>query len=246
VNSRRYLLIVFDWDGTLMDSIAGIVDCTMAACATIGVNPPPRETVSAAIGLGLDESMRRFFPEQEVDARRLGEAYRRLWVERYYAVSEPFPATADLLRGLREQGYLLAVATAKSRRGLTADFERTGLGVHFHASRTADESVSKPHPAMLYELLEELGARAEEALMVGDTPHDLAMAQNAGVDAVGASGGAAPASALEGYGALAVLGGVDELSGWLEGSMATTAEVAARRSRRNASQPTIDSAIKTT
>ncbi|MBZ0114609.1 MAG: HAD-IA family hydrolase [Thermoanaerobaculia bacterium] len=226
MSGRRYQLIIFDWDGTLIDSIAGIVDCTVAACAAIGVDPPPYETVRAAIGLGLDESMRRFFPEREVDARRLGEAYRRLWVERYHAVSEPFPATADLLRDLREQDYLLAVATAKSRRGLSADFERTGLGVFFHASRTADESVSKPHPAMLDELLEELGVGAEEALMVGDTPHDLAMAENAGVPAVGVHGGAAPAAALEGYGALAVLAGVEELAEWLDGSSAT-GEVAA-------------------
>jgi phosphoglycolate phosphatase len=215
-SARRYQLIVFDWDGTLIDSIAGIIDCTREACLAIGVEAPPRERIRSAIGLGLDESMARFFPDTPVDARRLGEAYRRLWVERYHAVSQPFAASAEVLERLRREDYLLAVATAKSRRGLRKDYDRTGFESYFHASRTADETVSKPHPLMLLELIEELGVLAEETLMIGDTPHDLAMAENAGVSAIGVTSGAAEASALEGYSALAILDGVADLPRWLE------------------------------
>lgn len=215
-SSRPFELIVFDWDGTLIDSIAGIVDCTRDACIAIGVEAPSRERIRSAIGLGLDESMARFFPETPVDARRLGEAYRRLWVEHYHSVSLPFAASASVLEQLRQEDYLLAVATAKSRRGLRKDYERTQFEPYFHASRTADETVSKPHPMMLLELIEELGVQAEETLMIGDTPHDLAMAENAGVTAVGVTSGAAPSSALEGYSSLATLDGVAQLPQWLK------------------------------
>ncbi len=215
MSRRPYELIIFDWDGTLVDSIAAIVDCTLAACRTIAVQEPPRERIAEAIGLGLDESMRRFFPDTPVDARRLAEAYRQHWVQEFHATSQPFAASQGVLEELAAADYLLAVATAKSRRGLRRDFERTGLESYFHASRTADETLSKPHPLMVEEILDELGVQASAALLVGDTPHDLGMAENAGVDAVGLTSGAAPEAALRGYGAQAILAGVAELPGWL-------------------------------
>ena len=213
---RAYRLVVFDWDGTLIDSIGSIVGCTEAALADAGVSPPPMELLRGSIGLGLQDSFDRFYPSLAAATREtILDRYRHHWVETWHARHHPFPATAATLERLGEAGLLLAVATAKSRRGLVRDFERTGLGACFHASRTVDECPPKPSPAMVLELMDELGARADETLMVGDTSWDLEMASNAGVDAIAVLCGAQPGEELRRYRQLACLPDVGALVPWL-------------------------------
>ncbi len=217
---RRYDLLVFDWDGTLVDSIGAIIGCTLATLREVGLDGVPEGTVRGSIGLGLRETVERYRPgcDEETFARIL-EVYRRHWWESYGCLMSPFAGVDELLADLGVAGYLLAVATAKSRRGLVHDFERTGLGRHFHASRTMDESPGKPHPHMIDSLLEELGVARQRALMVGDTCHDLEMAANAGVEGVGVLSGSQERPQLEAAPSAALLGSVLELPAWLRASL---------------------------
>lgn len=216
MSHRPYELVVFDWDGTLIDSVGTIVACTRAAFARLGREMPEEAAVRGAIGLGLEESVAKFSPETGPEfLERLAQAYRECWIEEYHAHPRPFETTVPLLEELRDGGYLLAVATAKSRRGLVRDFDRTALEPYFHASRTADESGSKPAPTMLLELMEELGRTPEETVMIGDTVHDLEMAANAGVDAVAVCSGAAARPELEEVSPVACLENIAGLRPWL-------------------------------
>ena len=178
--------------------------------------PPPLPLLRSSIGLGLSESFERFYPTLDTATREaILDRYRHHWVETWHARHEPFPAAAATLARLGEAGLLLALATAKSRRGLVRDFERTGVGGCFHAVRTVDECPAKPSPAMLLELMHELGARPAETLMVGDTRWDLEMASNAGVDAVAVLSGAQPEEELRECPQLACLPEVGALIDWL-------------------------------
>lgn len=213
---RAYRLVVFDWDGTLIDSIGSIVECTRCALTDVGVEMPPVEEIRSSIGLGLEDTFTRYYPQLGRELRaRVMERYAHHWVETWHARHDPFPAAGEVLQSLSAAGALLGLATAKSRRGLVRDFARTGLGAHFHATRTVDECPPKPSPAMLLELMAELGARPAETLMVGDSRWDLEMARNAGVDSVAVLGGASVEVELRDCGSLAYLGGVGELPSWL-------------------------------
>lgn len=217
-------LLIFDWDGTLIDSIAAITACARAALAELELPSPPTERVHSVIGLGLRESVETLAPGcDEETFGRIVAVYRRLWFERYCQRPLPFPGIDELLPALRRRRHLLAIATAKSRRGLDHDLERSGLGEYFDAIRTADEALPKPHPRMLLEILEELGVAAGESLMIGDTPHDLEMAAAAGVASLAVASGSYPAAALARSTALACLAGVHELPGWLDGVAAGSA-----------------------
>jgi len=181
-DSVNFELIVFDWDGTLMDSEARIVTCIQAAFRDLGLPEPVREVARDVIGLGLDEAMERLLPTGEAELRaKVVVQYRRHFLGGDQSPSELFPGARETLDWMAGQGYRLAVATGKSRAGLNKALDETGLHGVFHATRTADETFSKPHPQMLLELMDELGARAGETLMIGDTEYDLQMANNAGV-----------------------------------------------------------------
>ncbi len=209
-------LIVFDWDGTLMDSEARIVACLQQAARDLGHEVPPPERAREVIGLGLHQAVARLFPEaDEGEVRRLSDAYRRHFLGDELVRSELFPGARELLEELAGAGYLLAVATGKSRRGLEREFEHTGLGGLFHVTRCADETFSKPHPQMLLEILDYTGQEPDTALVVGDTEFDMQMAANAGVPAVGVAHGVHPPERLREAGALAVLDGLGELEVWL-------------------------------
>ena len=213
----RFRLIVFDWDGTLIDSIGTIVSCTNAMLDELGLDPVAEETVRSMIGSGLEESIRALAPDADENAfERVVDTYRRLWVNDYHARSSLFAGAAALIERLHEEGYLLAVATAKGRRGLGLDLERFGLAELFHTTRTVDEAPSKPSPAMLLDILDQLGVRAEEALMVGDSVHDLQMGRNAGVASVAVASGAVPRARLLEENPLACLQSVLDLPEWLE------------------------------
>ena len=219
VQSRPYRLLVFDWDGTLMDSIASIVACTEATLSELGWPASPPAAIRAAVGLSIRDTVAQLHPDaDEAAAQRLMETYRRLWFGGFRNRALAFPGTGSALAALAADGYLLAVATGKSRRGLDHDLAATGLGHHFHASRTADETQPKPHPQMLLELLDELGAGPSEALMIGDSRWDLEMAAEAGVGAVALASGSHQREELVELAELrplAILDGVSDLPEWL-------------------------------
>jgi phosphoglycolate phosphatase len=228
-----FRLLVFDWDGTLMDSIAAIVECTQAALRELELEPLPEERIRRAIGMGLRESVEEFYPgsAQEILGRVI-ERYRHHWLVTYKDHPVLFAGVEETLRALAGGGYLLAVATGKSRRGLDRELQATGLAPVFHASRTADEAPSKPHPQMLLDLMAELGAGPRETLMVGDTGWDLAMARNAGARAVAVLCGSHRRAELEEHAPLAVLERVSELPAWLAVKRAPARSRAASPSRR--------------
>lgn len=217
VHASRFELLVFDWDGTLLDSIATIVGCTQATLAELGLPAADEAVLRSAIGLGIDEMIESFAPgcSQEM-YRSIIDVYRRLWFGGF--ANEPllFEGVPELLTELRDRGHELAIATAKSRKGLAADLERTGLGRFFWASRTADEAASKPSPQMLFELLDEFGVKAGAALMIGDAVHDLQMAHNAGVAVLGVTSGTTNRETLLANEPLACLDVVTLLPEWLE------------------------------
>jgi phosphoglycolate phosphatase len=215
IAERRYSLVVFDWDGTLIDSAETIVECIQQAAREMGLPVPARERASHVIGLGLRDSLRIAVPDlPEQGYREFAELYRRHFLAREDAMAL-FPGVRELIVELRAEGRRLAVATGKGRRGLDRALAASGLGEHFSASRCADETDPKPHPAMLLELLAELAVGAESALMVGDTSHDLEMARSARVDAVAVTYGAHPESALRALGPRACVASVAELKAWI-------------------------------
>lgn len=188
---NRSRLVVFDWDGTLVDSIGSIVDCTYAMMDELGLERLSEEKVLSLIGRGLEECVDALSPSGDPEIRAsIVNTYRQLWFTEYHHRSDLIEGARSVVSELGQQGVWLAVATAKSRAGLESDLDRTGLSETFHASRTPDETSPKPHPAMLLEILDELGVRAEEALMVGDSIHDLNMAHSAGVRVVAVASGA--------------------------------------------------------
>ena len=187
----RYDLLVFDWDGTLYDSVGWIVECLKHAAIASGVTAPSDRHARSIIGISLDQAMQVLYPQSgpELAQRILGH-YRAHFYSRHRPSVGLFEGVETMLADFRSQGYRLAVATGKSRSGLDLALQQTGIGHLFHATRCAEETASKPDPRMLYELFEELAVTPERALLVGDTVHDLMMAANAGIDAIAVTCGA--------------------------------------------------------
>lgn len=211
----RYSLIVFDWDGTLIDSTGAIVECIQQAARDMGLEVPDRERARHVIGLGLHDSLRHAVPGLPRErTTEFVECYRREFVARE-ARMHLFPGTLELLEALRARGHALAVATGKSRRGLERALDACGLRPYFAASRCADETEPKPHPAMLHELMQELASAPAQALMVGDTSHDVRMAAAAGVDCVAVCYGAHAEADLRPLQPRACLASVPDLRQWL-------------------------------
>ena len=194
--AKHYDLIVFDWDGTVMDSTAVIAGSIQAACRDLDLPVPSDAAARHVIGMGLAEALQHAVPNApESIYGLLVERYRHHFLVQDEAIPL-FAGAREAIAELYDAGYLLAVATGKSRHGLDRVLQSSGLQSYFHATRTADVTFSKPHPAMLLEIMDELGMMRERVLMVGDTTHDLQMAINAGVDAVGMTQGAHPAEQL--------------------------------------------------
>lgn len=222
--ARPFELLVFDWDGTLMDSVGTIVACTRAAMRDLGLGEPPEEAIRGTIGLGLREAIDSLFPECDPDLyQRVVECYRVHWRATYRDQPLLFPRVDEMLAGLAAEGYLLAIATGKSRRGLDDALERGGLAALFHATRTADEAPSKPHPQMLLDILGDLGVPPAEALMIGDTVYDLGMARSARTPSLAVLSGTQLRHELEPFGPLAYLDRVGDLPEWLAARSATLA-----------------------
>ncbi len=211
----RYKLVVFDWDGTLSDSAGAIVDSMIEASRDLGIAEPDPGRARYTIGLGMVDALRLALPELDPSRyREYAASYHRHFVLREDRMAL-FEGVKDLLETLRERGCLLAVATGKSRAGLGRAFASTGIGTMFDATRCADETAPKPDPAMLNALLDELDASSPEALMIGDTTHDLQMASAAGVEALAVSYGAHTEHALCAMRPRGCLSSVQQLRLWL-------------------------------
>jgi phosphoglycolate phosphatase len=214
--SRLFETIVFDWDGTLMDSAATIVYAIQAASSDLALPIPGEGEARHVIGLGLADAISYLFPQLEAsDYEAVADRYRHHYLARDRDIPL-FEGVREMVTELANAGFRLAVATGKSRRGLERALETTGLRGFFHATRCADEAFSKPHPAMLFELMAELGSTPQRTLMVGDTTHDLEMARNAGVSPVAVTYGAHSRMRLRAHAPLACIDSVAALRAWFE------------------------------
>lgn len=213
--ARRFELIVFDWDGTLLDSAPAIVASIKAACVDLGIAPPSDDRARYVIGLGLRDAMEHALPELDpADYPRLAERYRHHYLSRDERLTL-FEGAESLLLNLRDSGYRLGVATGKTRVGLDRALRFSGLQGFFHSTRCADECPPKPHPAMLLDLLGEFDVEPMRALMVGDTTHDMRMAREAGVPRLAVTFGAHSREALISEDPLACVGSIAELAKWM-------------------------------
>ncbi|MDM5178595.1 HAD-IIIA family hydrolase [Massilia sp. CCM 8695] len=212
---KQFDLIVFDWDGTLMDSTSTIVKCIQAAAKDLGLPIPRDDAASHVIGLGLHEAMQAVMPN--IDPAfypRMVERYRFHFLSKDHELVL-FKGVREMLTELSQEAYFLAVATGKSRVGLNRSLNAVGLLSLFDATRCADETFSKPHPAMLQELTRELGQDMKRTVMIGDTTHDVLMANNAGAAAIAVQYGAHPHEQLSACNPIYSAESVAQLRTWL-------------------------------
>jgi phosphoglycolate phosphatase len=213
---KHYDLIVFDWDGTLMDSAAKIVACFQSALRDAGAADPGDAAIRHIIGLGLNEAAAALLPEETPEVQqRVVERYRQHFLHLDPIESAMFPGVQPALADLSRRGHMLAIATGKSRRGLNRVLEQTGLGPLFTASRCADEAFSKPHPQMLLDILETTGTAPEQAIVIGDTAYDMEMARNAGVDRLAVCYGVHTREHLLPHSPVACVDSFEEVHRWL-------------------------------
>ena len=218
--SETNQLIVFDWDGTLMDSEARIVACLRTAIEETGLPHRHDNELRNIIGLGLREALVTLYPEgSDQQHDDLVIHYRHHFLDSNDTPSPLFEGADELIRNLHDQGHFLAVATGKGRHGLDKVLDETALGDYFHYTRCADETQSKPHPQMLLDIMDWLGMEANATLMIGDTEFDLQMARNAGVNALGVSYGVHEKARLLACEPLACLDSLAEVSEWLNTNM---------------------------
>lgn len=196
----KYQCIIFDWDGTLVDSLGRIISSMRSAASIVGGSERTDSQIKDIIGLELVEAIATLYPElthsQVLDLR---DHYSRLYVEQEHQPTQFFPEIPALLEDLQKASRLLAVATGKSRRGLDRVMQLLSVQDLFHATRCADETRGKPEPDMVLELLEGLKVHASQAVMIGDSHFDLEMAARAGIDSIGVAWGAQPIERLSGF-----------------------------------------------
>ena len=223
MNKTPIDLIIYDWDGTLMDSVSVITECIKIAFDEQGIILSDAEA-SYIIGMGLVEAIEYLakpyidhlhYDEKEAFVEVILDHYKKHFKARADVGLQPFPGVAEALRDLKTRGVRLAVATGKSRAGLERDFNHSGLGDYFMITRTIDDAPPKPNPQMIRDILSELDVESENALMVGDTSFDLEMAQKARVRSVASTYGAHTAASLAKYAPLAMFGDFQSLHGWI-------------------------------
>ena len=213
---RRFDLVVFDWDGTLFDSTALIVQSIQAACRDLGLPVPDDERASWVIGLSLHGAMAHAVPEiTKEQIPQMVERYRFHYLERQHALTL-FPGVLEMLHALKRRHHWLAVATGKSRVGLDDALHSVELKGLFDGTRTADETRSKPDPQMLNELMRQFGVEPQRTLMIGDTTHDLQLAANAGAPSLAVAYGAHAAAEFATHSPVFTAQSVAELAAWLE------------------------------
>jgi phosphoglycolate phosphatase len=213
----KYRLVVFDWDGTIMDSTGLIAESLQLAAQDMQLPIPGLDDAKHIIGLGIRDSTRILFPmiaDDDVKLTQFAERYRAHYLPRDQEL-RLYDGIVGVLHQLKDDARFLAVATGKPRRGLERAFDVCGLRSHFHYTRCADEGFPKPHPDMLEKLMGFTGVTAVETLMIGDTTHDLELAANANCDAIGVAYGAHTAAKLATIPSRAVVHSVPELADWL-------------------------------
>jgi phosphoglycolate phosphatase len=214
---KPFDVLIFDWDGTLMDSEAHIVACLEVAMREVGVAVRPPDELKQVIGLGLYEALAALMPEENASVhQQASEAFRRFFLAGDATPSELFPGVESTLQQLQREGFQLAVATGKSRRGLDKVLRQTQMESLFGITRCADETFSKPHPQMLEEILTDFDTLAHRALMIGDTDFDLQMAANIGMPSLAVSYGVHDIERLTPHKPLAILDRMEDLPKWLD------------------------------
>jgi phosphoglycolate phosphatase len=212
---RRFPFIVFDWDGTLIDSTTIIADSLQQACRDLGEPVPTDVDARYVIGLGLTDALRHVAPGLARDRHgELAARYRHHFLSRDAQI-ELYPGARELLADLARSGFLLGIATGKSRAGLDRALAQQRLDGLFAATRCADEGHPKPHPDMLERLMDRVGVAPPKTLMIGDTTHDIELARNAGACALAVAYGAHPADGLGALAPLATVHSIAELRAWL-------------------------------
>lgn len=223
---KPFDLLIFDWDGTLADSIGQIVRVMKLAIAELGWEPRTELEIGQLIGLGLRDGMRRLYPDSgQSEISELLACFRLQWLTLGTGQAEAplFEGVETVLHTLHQQGYRLAVATGKSRAGLNrALVWHSNIRDLFEASRTGDETIDKPNPAMLIELLAELEVPVMRALMIGDTEYDAQMATAIGMPALGVATGMHDAERMQRAGVLAVVESMRDLPAWLQDQTSCT------------------------
>lgn len=210
-----YKMVVFDWDGTILDSTGAITRSIQNACLDVGLPDPGEEIASYVIGLGLSDALRHAAPgANDAQIKLLIELYRKHYLSKDHEL-ELFAGAVPLLKTLNEMGVICTVATGKSRQGLNRAMSNSGTAPYFMGSRCADECHSKPHPQMILELIEEFDVDPANVVMIGDTTHDLNMAQAAGVHALSVQTGAHPPKLLDQVPHLKSFHSINELAPWL-------------------------------
>jgi len=196
----RFDLIIFDWDGTLINSIDWIVHCIQNAAARFDCPVPETQAAKDIIGLSIENAMQKLFPDADATTRQLMTSdYGQRFGSRQITRDDLFPGVYDMLQQFREDGYRLAIATGKKATGLANAIDATGVGDLFCTTRSSDQTASKPDPLMIDEIIKELNVNRQRTLMVGDSAHDLQMAINAGVSSIGVTCGANSAETLQQY-----------------------------------------------
>jgi len=209
------MLLIFDWDGTISDSAAKIVACMQDAAEQCGQRICSAEEIKNIIGLGLPEAMRALYSGiSDKDSEQMQKAYASHFVAADVQPSPFFSGAMETMQALRDAGHYLAVATGKSRHGLDRVLERLDLQDFFHSTRCADETASKPQPLMLQELLEEFSCDLGDAVMIGDTEYDMAMAKAIGMDKIAVSYGAHHIDRLKPYDPVLCVDEFAQMLGW--------------------------------
>lgn len=214
--STPYSLLVFDWDGTLIDSIEQITTSLQVAGHKICGETVSEEAARGVIGLGLQEAVERLHPGKPIAiTEKIADAYRHHYLNENKVPARLFDGVTDMLDELQDKGFTLAIATGKSRIGLDHSFTEHKVAHYFSTTRCAGENQSKPHPEMLLGILDDTHTQAERALMIGDSEHDLMMAKNANVDAVAVTHGAHSTDRLMAHKPLLCLDRVADLTNHL-------------------------------
>lgn len=215
MTKRHYQLIIFDWDGTVMDSAAHIVRSAKLAIRDVGLPEVSAQKIRSLIGLSRHEILHHLFPNIQNSASvALEKAYEKHFFESDHMPVAPFEGAVEVLKTLAND-YLLAVATGKSRRGLDCDLKDFNLGEYFVATRCGDEGFSKPHPQMLEIILDKTGMKPQDALMIGDSGYDLMMANQAKLDGLAVSYGVQTREELAQYEPIGFIDDIKELPAWL-------------------------------
>lgn len=208
----KYKAIIFDWDGTLMDSVGKIVECIQASAVELELPVPSHSQAKDVIGISLVPALQKLFNIEDLEtAQQVANRYKRYYAEHQQVCSPLFPDVIELLETLKDKGYLLAVATGKGRSGLHFAWQHTKTAHYFDTHRCADDAQSKPSPDMLKQILAEFNLTPEQALMVGDTSYDMAMAQAINMDRVAVTFGVHDHQTLSQYQPKALINSIQEL-----------------------------------